>query len=239
MLKNRWVVVAATSITMVLGATGSHADTRDAELIRQDANALKQHRYNIAIARFSAAIRLAPEDAKAWRGRGQAYALSGHYDRSIADYYQALLFDPSNGYTYALLGNAWFETGNYRYARNDYNKAIQIDPHTAYAYFCRGFAAAERQAYDQAIADYDQAIRLDPAYKDAYRYREQAEEHKRELRRERVLHGLFILGALSLLFAAFQAYRSPAALSHIVEGYFKRMPDGGSSFIPTRRVPAI
>lgn len=215
---------------MLLSATAGRADTRDAELLKQGTDAFEKGQYEIAIARFSDAIRLAPEDAKAWGGRGQAYALSGNYDRAIADYNQALLFDPSNSHTYILLGNAWFEEGNYRYAWNDYNQAIQIDPRNAYAYVCRGFAAAERGAYDQAIADYDQAIRLDPAYKDAYRYRERAIEKRNDLRMRKILRGLFILGGLALLLVAFRAYRLPTAFSHFVDGYFKRTPDGNVIF---------
>lgn len=188
-----------------------------------------------AIADFDTTIRLDPRSAPVYAYRGKAYSELGQVDRAISDYDQSLRLDPSQSVLYCLRGNAWFAKRNYDRAWDDYNKAIQVDPASAQAYTSRGFAAAQLFAYDDAIADYNEAIRADPAYKAVYKYRDQAEQGKRSIWWGKVYAGLFGVGILALVFAAFRAYRSPTAFSHTVDRRFERTTDGNLTFYPGRR----
>ena len=69
----RLLLLAVLAGTMLCTALG-YANQPDADLVKQGTAALKQHDYDVAIAKFSEAIRLAPNDAEAWGKRGEAYA---------------------------------------------------------------------------------------------------------------------------------------------------------------------
>ena len=292
-----WLLFLALALT---AAPPCHADTRDADLVKQGSDALKRKDYDTAIARLSDAIRLAPDDAEAWSARGEAHARKGdsalalsdcaeslklapgsskvyrrcgnvHYiardyrsaitnydvalqldphsavtyldrgiaysrleqtDRSIADYDEALKLDPSQSNAHAWRGYAWWQKGDFDRAWDDFNRAIEEDPKNAFAFFSRGYAAASRYDYDDAIADYDYAIKLDPTYKDAYRYRDEALEHKNDARWGYLYLVLIGIGMLAMLFAAFRAYAVPTGFSHSVDRHFKHMPDGRLVFYP-------
>src|SRR5208282_6126545 len=83
------VLLAVALGAAILGATPGYADTRDADLVKQGTDALRHREYDVAIARFSDAIRLAPEDAEGWSRRGEAYADKGDHIRARADCAQA------------------------------------------------------------------------------------------------------------------------------------------------------
>ena len=63
--------------------------------IRGDAYQWKDD-YDRAIADYTQAIRLNPDDAYAYYSRGKAYHWKDDYDRAIADYEQALRIDPGH-----------------------------------------------------------------------------------------------------------------------------------------------
>jgi lipoprotein NlpI len=100
--------------------------------------------YDRAVADYSAAIRLLPDDRQGWA---------------------RLLNNRANAYDAAGDGEA---------ARQDYDTAIRLDPGYATAFNNRGVAAEAAGAHDRAIADFDQAVRLDPTYATAFANRGRA-----------------------------------------------------------------
>jgi tetratricopeptide (TPR) repeat protein len=124
--------------------------------------------YDRAIADFTQAIRLDPNNANAYRERGNAYSDKGDYDRAIADYNQALRLDPNLAAAYNTRGFAYYMKGDYDRAIADYNQALRINPNDAKAYLGRGNAYDGKGEYDKAIADYNQALRINPNYAMAY-----------------------------------------------------------------------
>jgi Flp pilus assembly protein TadD len=89
--------------------------------------------YDNAIADFSQVIKLRPNDASAYRERGNAYADRGDYDRAIADYNQAIKLDPDYATAYTGRGAAYGGKKDYGRARVDSEKALQLDPNDATA----------------------------------------------------------------------------------------------------------
>ena len=155
----------------LLGATPGYADTRDADLVKQGTDALNRSEYDVAIARFSDAIRLAPEDAEAWGKRGEAYTGKGDHDRALADCTQAIKLAPNSGAAYRRLGNLYYIDKDLKRAIAEYDTAIRLDPRSAPAYASRGSAYYHLEQFDRAISDFDQALRFDPSLSDTYALR--------------------------------------------------------------------
>jgi tetratricopeptide (TPR) repeat protein len=136
--------------------------------------------YDRAIADFTQAIRLDPDNAIAYEERGNAYASKGDYDRAIADFNQAIRINPDYVAAYNNRGNVYNDKGEYDRAIADYTQAIRINPNDAFAYNGRGSAYDDKGDHDRAIADYTRAVRINPDYSGAYYNRGNAYSDKRE-----------------------------------------------------------
>lgn len=158
------VVLAAA----MLGATSGYADTGDADLVKQGTAALKHRDYDVAIAKFSDAIRLAPNDAEAWGKRGEAYAGKGDYDRARADCAETIKLAPTSSDAYHRCGYVYSHAKDFERAIAEYDTAIKLDPRIASAYAGRGLAYYRLAQTDRAISDFDQALKLDPSQSDTY-----------------------------------------------------------------------
>ncbi len=131
-----------------------------------------------AIADFTQAIRLDPQNPMNYRERGRAYSDKGETDKGLADYDEAIRLDPNDASGYNDRGTVYAEKGEYDQAIADYTQAIRLDPNHALAYNNRGSAYGSKGNYDEAIADYTQAIRLDPDSALAYNNRGYAYSNK-------------------------------------------------------------
>jgi tetratricopeptide (TPR) repeat protein len=109
---------------------------------------------------FTRAIRLNPELAEAYTGRGTAYSDLGKYDKVIADYTKAIELNPDNAQNYHNRGWAYDKLGQYDKAVAEFTKAIRIDPHYSSAYNSRGVAYYSLGRIDEALADFDKACKL-------------------------------------------------------------------------------
>jgi tetratricopeptide (TPR) repeat protein len=127
-----------------------------------------QSKWDEAIAEYTEALRINPNNARAYYNRGLAYYTQKDYSRAIADYTQAIRLDPNYAAAYMGRGNAYRGKGDNDRAIADYTQAIRLDPNYAKTYYNRGLAYYYKNDYDRAIADYTQAIRLDPNYAAAY-----------------------------------------------------------------------
>ncbi len=124
--------------------------------------------YDLAIADFSEAIRLKPDDFGAYYYRGLSYDLKGNYDRAIADYNDAIRLKPDYVVAYNNRGLAYHQQGDDDKAIADETEAIRLNPHFLEAYNTRGVFYDHKGSYDKALADYNEAIRLKPDFVEAY-----------------------------------------------------------------------
>lgn len=162
------IFLAAAVTAALLGTTLGRADTRDADPIKQGTDALKRSEYDVAVARFSNAIRLAPEDAEAWGKRGEAYAGKGDSGHALSDCAQAIKLAPTSSAGYRRCGYVHFHAKDFERAVADYDTAIKLDPRVASAYEQRGLAYFYLSKTDRAILDFNQALMLDPSSSDTY-----------------------------------------------------------------------
>ena len=119
-----------------------------------------------AIADYTQAIRLDPNNAIAYMERGLTNLQKGDNEKAINDCNHSLRLDPNNNRTYLIIGFAY--AGNFDLAIEDLSQLIKLNPNVARAYYFRGEKYRYKDNYDKAIEDYNQTIRLDPNYIWAY-----------------------------------------------------------------------
>ena len=124
--------------------------------------------YKGAIADYTQAIRLKPDDAFAYVGRGLAKEQLGQHFAAITDYDTAIRLKPDDAFAYVRRGNVKTKLGQSAAAITDYDTAIRLKPDAAFAYVRRGLAKSSLGQHFAAIADYDTAIRLKPDAAFAY-----------------------------------------------------------------------
>ena len=135
---------------------------------------MEEGNYDLAIAAYSEAIQLVPNDALNYIDRGDANFNKGNYDLAIADYTQAIQLKPDPYFAkdaYSNRGLAQKRKGNYDLAITDYSEAIKLYPNHGRTYILRGHAYRDKGSYDQAINDYTKVIQLDAKNDDAYNNR--------------------------------------------------------------------
>lgn len=95
-----------------------------------------------AIEYLNNAIKLQPDYAEAYIGRGFAYFSLGQHQRAIEDFNKAIRLKPDNTDAYVSRGLSYNGLGQYQRAIEDYNEAIRLKPDYAEAYVSRGNAYA-------------------------------------------------------------------------------------------------
>jgi len=110
------------------------------DAIREGNVAYSAGGFDKAIANFSEAIRLRPDDAPAFNSRGSAYESKGDDDRAIVDYNEAIRLNPNYAFAFNNRGLAYAHKGNQFRAIADYNEAIRLNPNYALAFCNRGLA---------------------------------------------------------------------------------------------------
>ena len=87
----------------------------------------KKSEYDRAIADYTEAIALDPNDAIAYSNRGVAYKKKGEVDRAIADHTTAIALDPDYAIAYFNRGVAYRKKGDKEQAIADFRTALEID----------------------------------------------------------------------------------------------------------------
>ena len=98
--------------------------------------------YKGAILDYTQAIKIDPNYADAYRGRGLTYYHLDDYQKAILDYTQAIKINPNYADAYRDRGFIYYLLKNYQKAMNDLNQAIKINPNDGLAYLYRSQARA-------------------------------------------------------------------------------------------------
>jgi tetratricopeptide (TPR) repeat protein len=89
---------------------------------------LKAFDFDSAIADFTRAIELNPNDDSAYTNRGGAHYEKAEFDHAIADLNKALEINPKSALAYSNLGWTYEAMHDERKAIAHYRKALEIDP---------------------------------------------------------------------------------------------------------------
>jgi tetratricopeptide (TPR) repeat protein len=127
------------------------------------ASAFSEHNFHkAAIAYYSEAIELVPEEAILYFYRGNERCQREYFDEAIEDYNKAIEIDTDYVNAYIVRARAYASKSNFDAAIADCTKAIQLDPQNDAAYGNRGVAYANKECFDNAIADCSKAVEIDP-----------------------------------------------------------------------------
>jgi tetratricopeptide (TPR) repeat protein len=114
----------------------------------------EKHDYDKAIADWSEAIRLEPNQPSAYVERASVFFDKKEYDKAIADYTEVIRLNPKSGVAYGNRGSAWWAKEEYSRATYDYIEAIRFDPENAFDYIHRGESWTDKAEHDKAVARY-------------------------------------------------------------------------------------
>jgi len=121
-----------------------------------------------AIWHYEQALRIKPDDAKAYNNLGAAMMGQGRLQEAIGHYEQALRIQPDYAEAHNNLGAAMMGRGRLQEAIGQCEQALRIQPDYAEAH--NNLAAALQKAgkLQEAITHWEQALRIEPDYADAH-----------------------------------------------------------------------
>jgi tetratricopeptide (TPR) repeat protein len=119
-------------------------------------------RYEEALAIYEQALRLDPNNAAAYSGKGDTLRQLNRETEALAAYGQALRLDPNDSTIYSSKGDIHRSLFQYEEALAAYGQALRLDLNNAAAYSGKGNIHRSLGQYEEALAAYGQALRLDP-----------------------------------------------------------------------------
>jgi len=147
-------------------------------------------KYDLAIACFTRALEIRPNDLEFIISRGQSYEKQKNYDKAFENYDAALQLDPNNvralSWSVVLAhipirdvlltftcsrGLAYLHTKRYDEALVDFTRGIELDASNIRSYNNRGNTWAHKKDFEAAIRDYSAAIALNGQYVKAIKNR--------------------------------------------------------------------
>ena len=125
-------------------------------------------RHALAVASFTEALKLAPQDAEAYRTRAASHLELGRLQEALADVEQSLRIDPADVEAYRVRGRVAWTLNEHPQAIADFERVLAADPQDGDAYYRRGLACEASGEHVQAVADFSQAIHCEPDRSDYY-----------------------------------------------------------------------
>jgi tetratricopeptide (TPR) repeat protein len=87
--------------------------------------------YGKAILEFSEVIKLLPNDAESYSGRGDCYLVEGQLDEALADFSKAISLDPNNGELYRTRSAIYLRVDEIEKSKADLEKTVELIPDKA------------------------------------------------------------------------------------------------------------
>ncbi len=122
-----------------------------------------------AINDLTTALRLEPNQYKAYRMRGLARAQQGDWAGLREDCSLALQFHPTSAELHNLRGTACYRLQDYDSALESFNDAVRLDAKRHEFFYNRGLARHRQGELAEAIDDFQQALSLNPSFVEAQR----------------------------------------------------------------------
>jgi tetratricopeptide (TPR) repeat protein len=167
-MRNRlYCILSALLLAVLLLPPFSFATDKDQEhqaqeLFSQGVDALNQGNANLALEKFSAALKLDPELPEAYINRGIALRRLGQYVEAVEDLDKALKLAPKSPEAFYNRALAYSLSGLYDKAVADYTQASKYTPQDWQIFYNRGNAYLDQNLVKEALADYNQALKLHP-----------------------------------------------------------------------------
>jgi len=108
--------------------SGGTQEERSALMMQAGEAWLLARRADLAVASFSAALRLTPRASEVWAARARAHAMDSEWESAESDLAAAITFDNSSPEFYVLRAAARASLGKDDLAVSDIDTALEIDP---------------------------------------------------------------------------------------------------------------
>lgn len=141
---------------------------------RADAHRSKKE-WDAAVADYSAALALDPDNLESLLRRAAVYGRQKKYEAAVADYSSIIRRLPGEPIGYAARGFIYEEQGNFDAAIADFTAIVGLAPKDAFGYSLRGNALRRKGDFEKAIDDQDKAIDIDD--KSARNYFDRAQSY--------------------------------------------------------------
>ena len=157
----RWALRGGLGLLAVIAIAGCAHNSADSYIQSGD-----QARQNAQMAEaevdYLAAIKMAPEDARAHIALGNLYAFEKKLDAARAEFVKAIEQAPQDPVAHAAIGDAYAEQGQSGQAENQYRAAVAIAPTDAVYRLALGEILAKAQKLGPAESELRTAIGLEP-----------------------------------------------------------------------------
>src|SRR5436305_2984262 len=140
-------------------------------LYAEGVTAVKEKRWDEAIAKFTAALALNPKPknaAKLYANRADAYVPKHDLERAESDARAAVRLDPNLGDGHLELGRIYAIKNQNEEAITEETRALELQPNRVAAMNNRAVAYAQLGKTKEALQDYNEVLRIDPKHVSAY-----------------------------------------------------------------------
>jgi len=100
-------------------------------ILKEGLSILGKEEVDHAIADLTEAIRLNPNDVKAYRYRSEAHSRKNEFDHVIADLTVVIQLTPGDAIAYYNRGSAYFEKNDFEHAIADLETVVKLEPNNA------------------------------------------------------------------------------------------------------------
>jgi tetratricopeptide (TPR) repeat protein len=161
------IIVAAALLCLAQNDVGQAQNKRSgggaAEHANKGVKLAQTGAYEEAIAEFTKAIQLSPNDARIYNDRGRVYHRVNRFSEAIEDFSKAIEIAPKDYAGYSERGAAHVSQNQMDAALADLNKALELKPDDAPTLRWRASAYRGLKQYDLAIQDYTAVLsKIDP-----------------------------------------------------------------------------
>jgi uncharacterized protein YgiM (DUF1202 family)/Tfp pilus assembly protein PilF len=167
----RIALVLLSLFTLLFGAAQAQelcGDKTADELRTEGHESYQEDDFETAVAYYSCAIELDPENAGLYNSRGNAYFYIPNLEAALDDYNRGIELSPYEAYFYHNRGNTYYLLEDYDLALADYARCIELDPRHERVYYRRAYLLIELGRYEEAIADLNMQISIVPDYAASY-----------------------------------------------------------------------
>lgn len=128
----------------------------------------EQHKYDLALTHFRAAVESDPNFVDAYCSLGFTLYAIGKMDEAIEQYQTAIRLNPWHAQAHTSLGALLWMRGRRTEAVEHYAEALQLRPDLAMAHYNMGIALSASGRFSEAAAQLSEALRLNPRHSDAH-----------------------------------------------------------------------
>jgi len=165
---------AIQACTSVLAVNRNDVEVLDYRALHYSSKAYNEKNrayYDLAIADYNEAIKIAPFNATLVYRRGNVHRDKGEIDLAISDYSRAIELEPKDWVFLNSRGYAYTERGDYLHAIADFATVIALEPTYPSGYTGRAWAYLKAGQPASGLVDAEKSLTIRPNEFDALRVR--------------------------------------------------------------------